>query len=221
VGCWQPTLCHLSTNDEGTAMQRAAKYFGATLAAVLLLSFATSTAGARVRIEVSTTAALLSGILTFFGEGGVEMRSEVTLHVTLLRLINKVRLEHVGEVTSATFANCSSPFGSCVLIPLVPMRLAFGSIRGTLPRIERGILLYILVAFLLLIANVARCLYRGLFGVESPENPARLFRILSNGIDNLLPLWEDRLTFSGCERRLTFAGTLTAVPLITIRLLER
>jgi hypothetical protein len=216
----KPIVGQNTTNHKGI-MRKIIKIIMLALAAVLLLSFASSTAGARVRIEVSTTAALLSGRLTFGGEGGTEVISDVTLHVTLLRLINKIRLEHVGDVTSVLVANCRTLIGAaCAVIPLAPMRIGYGSIRGALPRIERGILLYVLAAFLLEIGGVANCLYRGLIGAESPENPALFFTILRNGIDDLVPLWEDELSFVECDRRGTLAGRLTAVPLITIRLLE-
>jgi hypothetical protein len=201
-------------------MRKITKIITAALAAALLLSLFASTASARTRLEVSTTATLISGRLIFTG-GETTITSDVTLHVTLLRLINKIFLEHVGEITRVLIANTRCSREPCEVIPLVPMDIGYGSIRGSLPTNIRGILLLILAAFLLLIFNrFAQCLFRGRIGAESPTNPASVFTPLRG--HDLVPLWEDELDpFGTCPERGTLTGTLTARPTITIRLLER
>jgi hypothetical protein len=190
-----------------------------SLLATLLLSLGVSAAGARTRVEVSTTALLLSGRLTFNPARlfAPDVISDVTLHVTLLRLINKVRLEHVGDITAVLTANCRSAFGA-TCTPLVPMRISYGFIQGTLPRIT-GILLFVSVLFLIETAG-QRCLYEGLVGVLSPENPARNFTPLPEA-DLVALKPELPLTTEDCPERGELIGTFVANPLVTIRLLER
>jgi hypothetical protein len=202
-------------------MRNITKIITAALAAALLLSLFASTASARRRLEVSTTATLLSGRLTFTEPvRGDQVISDITLHVTLNRLINKIHLEHVGDITAVLTANVRCTREPCQVTPLVPMLVAYGSIRGSLPNNIRGILLLILVAFLLLIFFFARCLFRGLIGAESPTNPASVFTPL-RGTADLIPLWEDRLDQSEeCPERGILTGSLTARPTVTIRLLE-
>jgi hypothetical protein len=86
-------------------MTRISKLILTVLAAVIALSLAAGSASSRTRVEVSTTASLVSGRLTFTEEGRDRVISDITLHVTLLRLINKVLLEHVGDVTAVLTAN--------------------------------------------------------------------------------------------------------------------
>jgi hypothetical protein len=198
----------------------AAKLLTTAVAAALLFSLTTGTASARTRLEVSTTATLLSGRLIFTG-GETTITSDITLHVTLLRLINKIRLEHVGDVTAVLIAAIRCSREPCEIRWLVPVRIGYGSIRGSLPTNIRGILVFIDAAFLLSMFNgFSQCLYRGLVGAESPTNPAATFMPLPGA--DLVPLWEDTLDpFGSCPERWTFRSSLTARPTITIRLLER
>jgi len=192
------------------------------LAAMLVVALMSSAATARTRVEVSTTASLLSGRLVFTEPGGgLNVRCEVTLHVTMLRLINKVRLEHVGDVTAVLTANCRDSFGfRAQARPLVPMAVTYETIIGRLPTIER-VRLWIVSAFLLETGPFLerRCLYRGLVMAESNGNPAETFTPVERS--NIVPLWEDILTRATCFTEGTFSETLRANPAISIRLLER
>jgi len=193
----------------------------AAFAVMLVLSLASGMASARTRLEVSTTASLLSGSLTFTNELGVRIISDVTLHATMLRLFNKVLLEHVGDVTAAEIANCrTNIFGlRCNVTPLVPMNVAYGAITGTLPTITE-VLLFVYSRFLLEIGfnepMERRCLYEGLVGAGG-RNPVRTLTPLRG---NSVPLFEDRLTVEACGRRGELSGVMTARPEISVRLLE-
>jgi len=200
-------------------MRKLTRIIAAAFAAALVLSLAASGASARNRVEVSTTASLLSGRLTFVS-GTRNIITDVTLHATMERLIAKILLAHVGDITAVLTANCRTNIGAaCEPRPLVPMLIGYGAIRGTLPTIT-GVLLLILVAFLLLIGGFVRCLFRGLIGALSEENPARTFRPLPE--HDTIPLWEDDLTLiDECPREGEFTGSFVARPEISIRLLER
>jgi len=194
------------------------------LAAMVGVALMSSAATARLRIEVSMTATLLTGRLVFTEpEGGLNWRCDLTLHITLLRLINKVRLEHLGDVTALLTANCRDSLGFRLqLRPLVPMAVGYESIQGMLPTIS-NVRLWILIALLLESGPFLerRCLYRDLVMAESNGNPATSFSPVPGS--DLTPLWEDRLTSrpGNCLSRKTFTGTLAASPQVTIRLLER
>jgi hypothetical protein len=204
-------------------MSKNSKLVTAALATVLALALASVVASARARVEVSTTAILLSNRLTFAEEGGISAISDLTLHATLLRLISKVNGSHAGDITAVLTANCRTNIGlSCKVRLLPPMGVSYHSITGTLPTI-RSVLLSIELEFLWEREAFLqyRCLYREVIAVGSRENPVRALTFLSAPA-NLAPLWEDRLDMSfDCPPRGELFGTFTATPSVSIRLLER
>jgi hypothetical protein len=190
----------------------------------LLLSLAAGLAGARTRVEVNQTAILIMGRVDIVPDEMFPIiLCDITLHVTLLRLINKVRLEHIGEVTSILTANLGAIGGHgmgtprrCLFLP--GMRVQYNSISGTLPNIT-GILLWIntlvLIEISLPITGVSACLYAGLVGAAG-NNPVRSLSILN---EPLMPLFRRLEGF--CPRLVFMSGVLSVVPEVTFRLLER
>jgi len=204
-------------------VSKIAKLVGVVVAALLALSLAAATSSARVRVEVSTTATLISGRLTFaeLPDSGFipNIICEVTLHATLNRLIAKVRLTQAGGITAILTANCRNSFGGgATATPLAGMLVFYDSIRGTLPTITGG-LLWTTSRFLVetsVLGSEIRCLYAGLVGAESTANPVTSQTILPNEI----PLFEEHRGTRRCPERGQLRGTLRVSPEVTIRLLE-
>jgi hypothetical protein len=205
--------------EEGV-MRLVKKALIAAFTAALLLSIATGIAGARTRVEVSTTAVLISGRVDIVpnSEQFPIMFCDVTLHVTLLRLINKVRLEHIGDVTSILTANLGSIGGTpraCTFLP--GMRVQYNSIMGSLPNIM-GVLLWINTLVLIEIRREPfvddACLYGGLVGAAG-SNPIRMLSIL-----NAPPMPLVRALRGVCPATAFMSGVLNVTPELTIRLLE-
>jgi hypothetical protein len=197
-------------------MLKLTKLIWTALAAAMVLAVAVSPASALRRIEISTTAFLAHGRITFTETGGASQACDVTLHITANRLINKIRGELIGHVTSTLTANPTA-FTTCR--PLSPMLVMYNSIAGSLPIIEQGGRLDVRGGFL--ITNpFFRCLFSGTISGTSRTNPVRTLEVSSaaGAIST-----EVRLELSGAgtcpaEGRLT--GTMTSRPEVTIRLLE-
>jgi hypothetical protein len=197
-------------------MRKFVKFVMVGLIAALALSLAAGASSARTRLEVSTTAALISGILIFEQEGSsTTVTCELTLHATLRRLINKIRGELIGHVTAVLFLNCRSNFSSARVVALVPLLIEFLSILGSLPNNIIGIFVLIRGGFL--IDSFIRCLYFGTIPGEARENPMRSIR---SDERTRIPLSRDLGGFPACERNGRLRGTLSVSPGITVRLLE-
>jgi hypothetical protein len=211
-------MCRAS--ERGSLMFIIAKLVTAALAVALFVLLSSGAAGARSRLEVSTTAFLASSRVTFAEERGANIIIDMTLHGTLRRLLTKVLLSSVGAFTSILTANCRRSFGlGCQVTALGPMAISYGSIRGTLPTI-RGVHFQIGVLFLIVELDLGRrCLYEGVIGVEAVENPAHILIPLAG--QNLALLAGDRLTLFPCLISEEMNANFAIVPLITFRLLER
>lgn len=198
-------------------MRQISRLVAACLAATVVIALAAVPAAARARNEVSTTAILASGIMTFApGEGLPEIICDVTFHATALRLINKVLGALVGSVTSILTANARSSSGSAPSCSaLLPMRASYNSIFGTLPNIS-GFTLRVAGAFLIGVTAGFRfgCLYANELVVRGPENPIRRWEVRESA-----PL--SRTLEGFCPREGLLTGTLTVTPTLTVRLLER
>lgn len=190
------------------------KIIAVLITAIVGLSVVAGPAWSRTRIELSTTAVLMAGRLTFTTEQAAVI-CDVTFHATLLRLINKVRLEHVGDVTAVLTANARSSIGgaaTCGYLP--PLRIGYGSISGTLPTITGGEFQF--TVGVLVTCIFSACLYLG----SSP------FRWNENGFRTLVlegspapPLFTN---LSGmCPLGYAYTGSMTVTPTVTVRLLER
>jgi hypothetical protein len=173
----------------------------AALAAFLLLS-AAAVANARTRIEVSTTAILLSGRLTFQSHF-FEAVCDVTLHASLRRLIGKTRGEAVGAITAILTAN--QGFNRCQY--LAGMTISYTSISGSLPLI-RGVSLNLNERFALGDESF-NCLFTATWGLTARENPVRRIILDPTNVTECISL------------RLEIVGELKVSPEVTIRLLER
>jgi hypothetical protein len=213
-----------SVQVERSQMHKTARLVMGALVAMLLLALAAGPASARTRVEVSTTATLINGRLTFSAEpseGFPTIICDLTLHSTLLRLINKIRLEHAGDITAVLTANCRNSVGGRTTVrPLVPMSVQYERINGSLPANITGGLLWVRSRFLIeseFIGLRALCLYEGLVGAESVENPVRRFTLLRR----LVILLIDLRGSVSCPSLGSLQGTMTVTPSVTIRLLER
>jgi hypothetical protein len=199
-------------------MTRLNKLVLTALAAVVALSLAAGPAAARSRIEASTTAVLNSGRLTF-NSNIAQAICDVTLHATMRRLITKIAGEPVGDITAILTANARNSIGAAAACSgLAPMRIAYGSIRGTLPTITGGEL-RVTGAFLVRIGN-AGCLYTGTIGNISNENPIRTGTIEREPRQRLFRALEEEF-FRRCPAEGELLGELTFTPSVTLRLLER
>jgi hypothetical protein len=155
------------------------------LAAVILASLMAAPASAVRRVQVSTTLILVSfNDLRFTGEeSGALISCDVTLHISLLRLIEKVRLSHAGSITAISTADPRSNLGgTTACLPLVGMPVLYDSIRGILPDITgaalwvgettlegrrgQGFLITLRIPFV----GEVRCLYAGLILVLVTNN---------------------------------------------------
>jgi hypothetical protein len=201
------------------------KLFLAALAALLLASLSASSATARTRIEISTTAMLASGRLIFTGGGG-RITCDVTLHITALtRLINKIRGSLIGRVTSILTANPRSNFGGTtgcagLVEPVRTMLVLFGSITGSLPDNIRGGRIDVAGGFLISLrveflgVNLL-CLYDGRIEGIANENPILRVTVTSPRIPGR-PLPGSDVCPEGELR-----GEMEFNPLVTVILLER
>jgi hypothetical protein len=195
-------------------MRRSSKLALIAIAAIAAAALFASSATARTRIEVSTTAFLMLGRLTFGTELGTVI-CDVTFHATLRRLINKIRLEHVGDITSVLTANArneSGGLGGCDYLP--PMRIAYGSISGTLPTITGAEFQFAIGVLWRCIFS--ECLYFGLSPFEANQNP---IRTLTLGREPGIALFRALSEF--CPSVYRYTGTMTVSPSFTVRLLER
>jgi hypothetical protein len=204
-------------------MRALVKIMLAIASAAILLSLAAGTAGARTRIEISTTAILESARLTFQGENGVEMICDITLHSTLRRLINKIREEVVGLITAILTANIRGTGNPRACTFLTGMEIKYGAILGSLPNGITGILFLILLKFLIeseVLFVRSACLYEGLVS---------LLGALSRGVLSSLgfvegrsgvALLRDLIGNGACPRSFAFRGAFTLRPPLTVRLLE-
>jgi hypothetical protein len=198
-------------------MHKYAKLAMAALVAAFALSLAAGPAGARTRIEVSTTSLRATASRLTFGGSEIDIICNVTLSGTLQRLINKRRGEAAGNFTADTINTCSSNFGSEARADaLTPMRIGYGSIEGTLPTITAGVI-DIDGGFLMSIRTIfgtSACLYSTMFEARSDQNPVRIVRLQPNTMTLVRRL-------SGvCPETGELAGSLTVTPSTTIRLLE-
>jgi hypothetical protein len=187
---------------------------GILIGVAMLIAFACSivSASARTRIEVSTTAHLVHGRITFTETEGAAQSCDITLHITANRLINKIRGELIGHVTSILTANATA-FSTCTL--LAPMLVVYDSERGVLPNPTGGT---IRVRGGFLVSNpFGRCLYEGSIPGVSETNPIRNYEVRSAVGDVRLL----RNLGGSCPEEARLTGTMTARPEVTIRLLER
>jgi hypothetical protein len=198
-------------------MHKFAKLVMAALVAAFVLSLAAGPAGARNRVEVSTTSVRATSSRLTFGGSEIDIICNVTLAGTLRRLINKRRGEPVGSFTADTVNTCSSNFGSEARADaLTPMSITYGTIEGSLPSNITGGTLDTTGGFLISVRTIfgtSACLYSGTITSRS-ENPARTLRIQPN---------TSRLSrrLSGiCPETGELAGSFTSTPAVTIRLLE-
>jgi hypothetical protein len=205
-------------------MRKMTTVIASALVTVLLLTLATTVASAIARLEVDTTAMLITGRLTFDEEPAGELPQiicDVTLHSTLRRLINKVRLESAGAITAVLTANCRNSIGAVArATPLTGMTIHYDSIRGTLPTITGG-LVWVQARFLMettFLGLAIACLYDGLVGSSSAENPVRRLTVLRTSIPLSQELPESALA---CPENGTLQGPLTVTPEVGITLLER
>jgi hypothetical protein len=183
------------------------------VAALIALAASIGPASARTRIEVSTSAFLTHGRITFIDEGGATYQvCDITLHVTARRLINKVRGELIGHVTSILTANAGA-FTTCR--GLVPMLVMYDSERGVLPNPTGGTIRF--RGGWLFTNPFGRCLFEMSIPGTSGTNPIRTLAVSSAVGDIRL------LTNLGgsCPEELSMSATMTARPEVTIRLLER
>jgi hypothetical protein len=155
------------------------------LAAVILVSLMAAPAAAVRRVQVSTTAIRVSINDLRFGaeESGAVLSCDVTLHATLLRLIEKVRLSHAGSITAILTADPRSNLGgTTTCMGLRGLPVLYDSIRGTLPDIT-GAALWVgettlegrrgqgfLISLRIPFVGEVRCLYAGLILVLLLEN---------------------------------------------------
>jgi hypothetical protein len=191
--------------------------------AAVLLSLAAGTSAARTRIEISTTATLASGILTFQGSDNIQIICDVTLHATLRRLIDKIHQTVIGLITSILTANLRSNVGvprACTVLP--HMELKYGNILGSLPNNITGILLLIATRFLIEVEVLlmrAACLYEGLISALGTLTRGVLAR-LEPSFGNSVSLLRDLLGNGACARTSELRGAVTLRPSLTVRLLE-
>jgi hypothetical protein len=218
-------------------VSRLHKLIMTALAAVIFASLMAAPAAAVRRVEVSTTEVLvLIRELRFTGEeSGALISCDVTLHITLLRLIEKVRLSHAGSITAILTANPRSSLGgTTTCLGLRGLPVLYDSIRGTLPditgatlwvgettlegRTRQGFLISLRIPFV----GEVRCLYAGLIRVLLPENrPAGRTNIDETA--SRVSLAVDLRGSIACDRtgRLEDDGNLGVIrPTISILLLE-
>jgi hypothetical protein len=202
-------------------MLAAKRLYALALAVAASLSLLAAPASSRTRIEVSTTAfrVVMSNIT--YSAGAVEVICDLTLHSTLRRLFNKVRGELIGSVTSISAGNVRVNRGTnptCALLP--PLSIRYESIRGSLPIIT-GLLAGLEWRWLYGADETfwrVGCLYEGVMGFGSAENPIRSWALLR---PNTLGLVRD-LTGFGCEPTTDQGVTNPRLsPEVSVRLLER
>jgi hypothetical protein len=191
------------------------------LTAALVMALAAGASSARTRVEVSTTAALASGRLTFTPANNIRIICDVTLHITLLRLIEKRLLEHAGAITAILTANPRSDLGGTTrCAPLSGMTVHYGAIGGSLPRID-SVTLFVRSKFLIFLQDpfrtiLAECLYEGLVGATGPNPISELTPSEGNQVPRIIRLRNDR----NCPEEGELSGTFTVTPTVTVRLLE-
>jgi hypothetical protein len=190
----------------------------ACLTATAVLALTTASAGARTRVEVSTTAILATGRLTFTGTEFAEIICDLTLHATTSRLINKVRGTLAGSITAILTANARSSIGGpTTCMALNNMFALYDSIRGSLPANITGGSLTVTGGFLISVSSIfgrIGCLYQNTILATGGENPIRIVRVQLND-----PLFR---TLEGtCPSEGSMVGTMAVAPALTIRLLER
>jgi hypothetical protein len=205
------------------------------LAAVIVGSLIAGPAAARNRIEVSTTAALISFRELRFNSNLGTLSCDVTLHVTLRRLITKLLLSLAGHITSILTANPRSSFGGTTACRgLAPLPVFYSAISGTLPERISGGSLYVgqrspegleLQGFLIRLRPLftvpsAECLYAGLIRSIAIENPIR--RLDIDEEDSRVTLLQDLRGGIECPETGNLANETDGVvsPSITLRLLE-
>jgi len=188
--------------------------------AVLLLSLAIialagASANARNRLEVRETESLLSGRVEFSPDnGGAAVTCDVTLHLTMSRLFDKIRGTLAGQITAILTANPGGMMASCQILSSLSMPWVYEIIRGTLPTVTGGTF-STRIGFLITASGI-ECLFLGTVFFIARENPIR--RIQAEG--RRLPL---ELPLSlGCSAEATLITTsLNFSPEVTLRLLER
>jgi hypothetical protein len=189
------------------------------LGSALAVSLIAMPAMGDTRVEVSTTAFLLMSLpngLTFTA-GSTSIICDVTLHLTVRRLIAKIRDTLWGEVTAVLTANVRSSIGSMPSCAgLTPMFWQYERVGGTLPTItEVSLLLFWRWLIRLLAPGLFQCLY-----FESVQltgaNPVERLRIVPRLIIEPRPLGASE----PCPPRATVTGEFRLSPTMTVRLLE-
>jgi hypothetical protein len=186
-------------------MYKISKILLAALVAATTLALAVGSAAARNRIEISPTAILASGRLTF--QGPINVECDVTLHITARRLISKVLGTQLGGITAILTANATGNVSGPTCTPLAGMLVFYEGITGSLPSSIRGGILAVTSRFQIGEAGFFRCLYTATIRGTSRENPARRATINPN-------------RFSECFTNGELLGELRFNPEVSIRLLE-
>ena len=199
-------------------MQRLSKIVWAAFAVVAALSLAAGPAAARNRIEVSTTALLTSGRLTF-NSALADVICDITLHSTRSRLIDKARGTVIGRVTAILTANARNNIGAAAACAGLPIELIYDSITGSLPSNITGATINAAGAFLLRVGN-AGCLIRDVVKTISTENPIRRVSLEPSPRQLNTTTLEEEF-FRRCPSQGEIVGQLAVSPEVTLRLLER
>jgi len=202
-------------------MRISTRFIVAALAAFTMLAMIAGSASARNRIEVSpTTNELQAPRLTFAGT--INVICDVTLNVTLLRLIVKRLGEHAGLITTGRADRCSDSFGGRPTVVVLPdMEITYSSITGTLPNGITGGTLLVTGGFeitLNILGSVRECLYFGRIGARAEENPIRRLGVETTR-HGRIPLFAD-LRRNNCPTSGDLRGEFRPRTAITLRLLE-
>jgi len=219
-------------------MHTRSKLLVAALTAALLLALGASTASASRSFSVVGGGRAILAIangergstrLTFAGESGRLVISDVTLHGSLHSLIAKTRGALAGVINAIRTANCRTEgaFGvTCHASGLPNFHIRLESFTGTLPRIST-ITLTIEAAFQILFApdeegGHPECLYRGNISATGGRNSGESVVIETLRVNNPNSATLSRAAreefFRNCDRRGELIGTFAVTPTVSLRL---